>query len=88
MTKQVWQALHKAAMLETDPVELRKKIDVANGAIHERVGDLANDHNRSWVEELQETMDALHDFQALQHRNNELPADTPVTAPLLQQGVV
>jgi len=42
MTKRVWQALHKAAMLETNPLELRRKIDLANTAIHERIDEMAN----------------------------------------------
>ena len=74
MTTQVWQALHKAAMLETNPVELRRKIDVANTAIHERIDELANNQESTSVEERQEIMDALNDFQILQLRNRQTPA--------------
>jgi hypothetical protein len=74
MTKQVWQALHKAAMLETDPLELRKKTDLAHAAIHERIDELANNHDSTSVEERQETMDALNDFQILQRQNSQTPA--------------
>ena len=76
MTKQVWQTLHKAAVLETNPLELRRKIDVANAAIHERIGELANNLDSSSVEERQEIMDALNDFQILQQQTGQTPAPT------------
>ena len=85
MTKQAWQALHRAAMLETNPVELRRKIDLANTAIHERIHELANNHDSTSVEERQEIMDALNDFQILQLRNSQTPA-TKASAEVVHEG--
>ena len=76
MTKEVWQALQKAVMLETNPLELRKKIDLANIAIHERIDELANNQDINSTEERQQIMDALSDFPSLQRRNSETPVGT------------
>lgn len=85
MTKPVWQALHKAAILETNPVELRRKIDVANTAIRERIDELANNQESTSVEERQEIMDALNGFQILQLRNSQTPA-TKASAEVVHEG--
>ena len=76
MTKEVWQALQKVVMLETNPLELRKKIDLANIAIHERIDELANNQDINSTEERQQIMDALSDFPSLQRRNSETPVAT------------
>ena len=83
MTRRVWQELHKAAMLETNPLKLSKKIDLANTAIHERIDELANNHDSTSVEEQQEIMAALNDFQILQRR--QIPA-AMASAQVLNEG--
>jgi hypothetical protein len=86
MTQAFWWELYTAAMVEVDTVELRRKIDRANAAIHERLNDLANRRDGEAVDERRQIVEALQGLQTLQRLECQLPPDAIASKPGLQEG--
>jgi hypothetical protein len=61
----MWQELYKAAMLELNPVELPKRIEVADAAIRRRNEELRVSYDPSTSSERQEIADALNSLRVL-----------------------
>lgn len=75
MTKELWQEKYKAAMVETDPMELPRKIDLANAAIHERIIELTGQHDEAAVQERHAIGQALSGLLMLRRPEGRASAD-------------
>ena len=60
-----WQALYRAALLETGPEELRPRIDEAERAIRQRIAELRQDDS-TFEEERRSLDDALRALMYLE----------------------
>jgi hypothetical protein len=69
-----WRELYNDAVAEASPEEQKKKIDLANAAIHQRLYELANDDGMSG-EEQQAILDALQTMQAVKELKSAPSAD-------------
>jgi hypothetical protein len=76
VVKPNWQDLYRAALVELDPVELGKKIDLANAAIYQRLSELARNGVRS-SDEQRAMGDALRNLRMIQEIK---PTSAPDTA--------
>jgi hypothetical protein len=68
-----WQDLYRSAILEVDPVELRKKVDLAKAAIRERNENLKRGRDSNLVEELGAIADALKNLAVLERSELQMP---------------
>lgn len=85
MTKRNWRKLYNAALTELNPAEQRRKIDVANGAIHERLYELANEQVDG--EEQRAIVNALQMMRGMQGRNPTVPSDAVAASyPIAKEG--
>ena len=66
MRKEAWREPYKAAAMELDPAEARKKIDLACLAILQRIDELADARDTGAGEKQLEILDSLHNLLALQ----------------------
>ena len=78
MTQGTWFELYQAAMMEVDPIELRKKIDCATAAMHRRIDELANEKSPDAIEEQQKLIGGLHGLQTLRRLECQEPASRVV----------
>jgi hypothetical protein len=78
----MWQELFKAAMLELNPAELPKRIDLADAAIRRRTEDLRTNYDPSTSYERQQIADALSSLRVL--RSIESKTSNLSPAPGLQ----
>jgi hypothetical protein len=65
MTQKIWSSLYAAALTDTNPLELRNKIDAANSAIHQRIDELACESVAD-AQVLQAIVSALQGLRAIQ----------------------
>jgi hypothetical protein len=65
-TRETWRKPYKAAMAETNPVESRKKMDLACTAILQRIDELAGIRDKSAIEEQLEILDSLRNLRKIQ----------------------
>jgi hypothetical protein len=54
-----WQALYRAALVESDPIKLKGRIEAARGAIHERLEQIEDSRDSHDTRERQQLNDAL-----------------------------
>jgi hypothetical protein len=69
-----WEDLFKAAMLELDPVQLRKKIEAARTAIR-RQSEQVRDPNGSSIDEVRAMSDALQSLRVLEKTELNSPSE-------------
>jgi hypothetical protein len=88
VAQQNWRTLYNAALTEQNPAEQRQKIDLANGAIHRRLYELAHEQVNASAEQ-QAIIEALQTMQAMQGLNSNSPVDAArVIAPVAQGGTL
>jgi hypothetical protein len=63
--KSNWRELYSAALVELNPVQLRKKIDLANTAIHQRLYELAPDLEQRAIVEALRTLQTMQGATAI-----------------------
>jgi hypothetical protein len=63
---QTWRELCKAALAELNPIEIRRKIDLACAAILQRIDALAGSRDPSAIEENREILDSLNKLRKVQ----------------------
>ena len=86
MAQRNWWTLYKAALAEQNPTKQRKKIDLANGAIHHRLYELANEQVDAGAEQ-QAIVKALQKMQAMQELKSISPGDAAqILDPVAQGG--
>jgi hypothetical protein len=71
-----WRTLYKSALSEPNPAQQRRKIDLANAAIHERLYQLA-DGQVQGGEEQKAIVDALQTMRSMQGMTSILPGEVP-----------
>jgi hypothetical protein len=74
MTRTSWQTLYETAVLETDPIQLSKKVDLAIAAMHQRVDELPL--NGASGDEKRAIVDALRNLQRILENNNASGSST------------
>lgn len=82
--KQTWRKLYEASLAEVNPMEVRRKIDLACAAILQRIDALAGARDPNAIEEQREILDSLNTLRKLQRSKSQGSADpnqpTPCSA--------
>ncbi len=85
MREQTWRKLYEAALAEVNPMEVRRKIDLACAAIVQRIDALAGARDLSAIEEQREILDSLNKLRQLQRSKSQGSADANQQTPCSAQ---
>jgi hypothetical protein len=65
-TTPTWRGAYQTALAEVNPVETRRRIDLACTAILQRIGELAGAREKSAIDEQLEIVDSLRNLRKIQ----------------------
>jgi hypothetical protein len=65
-TTPTWRGAYQAALAEVNPVETRRRIDLACTAILQRIDELAGARDKSAIDEQLEILDSLRNLRKIQ----------------------